>query len=111
MWLLSRVRASSSPSITIITSDAPSAALAVLEPELSTDRTAMCCALFSVTQDVMVCVLVPLVVKAVFSSDLPNQIQQWIKDRLVGKKDHFVRSISCVALCGGCYTLHCIALR
>lgn len=52
----------------------------------------------------MVCLLVPLVVKAVFSSDVPNQIQQWIKDRLGGKKDYFVRSISCVAI----QSSHCL---
>mmetsp|Transcript_9528 Transcript_9528/g.24555 ORF Transcript_9528/g.24555 Transcript_9528/m.24555 type:complete len:748 (+) Transcript_9528:52-2295(+) len=53
--------------------------------------------------DVLICMLIPIVIRSVFGSNVPNQISQYISDWVSGKRNFFVRSIAFETKSGGGY--------
>ena len=53
--------------------------------------------------DVVVCMVIPMVIKALFSSELPAKFQAWLATILQGQRTDFVRSISYETKSGGGY--------
>eukprot|EP00041_Stephanoeca_diplocostata_P018672 m.392766 g.392766 ORF g.392766 m.392766 type:complete len:799 (-) comp21085_c0_seq1:478-2874(-) len=53
--------------------------------------------------DVIICMLIPMIVRTIFNSDWPDKINAWIKEYITGEKNYFLRSIVYETKSGGGY--------
>lgn len=53
--------------------------------------------------DVIICMLIPMIVRTLFTSDWPDKINKWIKEYITGERNYYLRSIVYETKSGGGY--------